>query len=246
MAALPQQWVTLLWLLPNSVGTWHFDISILLSPWVKWPMNVGKSVHKSFFLGETKENPSLSRSSRPLSPSLVQGQLLLQIARSQGDEFTSQFTDCRNFGSKFSKLKSSPFKYLLNWSARNRDSEVAVSSSPNRYAVASVLFIPKNIRYTNHTHSKYSLITTLNLFPLHLYFPCQNTHKFLLNTFMHYSSLRARSLLVLCELYKPLRNTLFLLHLLLSFTVSSTVIKFLLCTGHRTALAACCLRKYLG
>lgn len=41
VAALPQQWVTLLWLLPNSVDTWHFDISILLSPRVKRPMNVG-------------------------------------------------------------------------------------------------------------------------------------------------------------------------------------------------------------
>lgn len=64
------------------------------------------------------------------------------------------------FGSKFSKTESIPFRYLLICSRRNSYSEVAVSSSPNRYATASAQFILKNVR--NHTHPKQSLITMLN------------------------------------------------------------------------------------
>lgn len=168
----------------------------------------------------------------------------LHSAHSQGDdEFISQLY-CRNFGLKFSKMKSIPFRYLLICSARNLYSEVAVCSSPNRYAMASVQFILKNVR--NHTHPKQSLLTTLNhVSTVSVFSMSKHTHQFLLNTFMHYSSWKAQHLLVLRGLYKPLRNTSFLLHLLLSFTISSTVIKFLLCTGQCTALAACCLLNYL-
>lgn len=84
----------------------------------------------------------------------------LQRAHSQGDdEFISQLY-CRNFSLEFSKMKSILFRYLLICSARNSYSEVVVSSSPNRYAMASVQFILKNVR--NHTHPKRSLVTTLN------------------------------------------------------------------------------------
>lgn len=143
----------------------------------------------------------------------------------------SRFGNCRKSCSKFSKLKSSPFSYLLH---------IQKLRPPGSQTIMPL-----------HLFSFYWKILGIKTRPQgisHYYiktcFHCICVSMFLLNTFMSYSSLRAWGSLVPWEMYKPLRITIFAASTP-SFTISSKVIKFVLCTEHHAALAACCLLKYL-